>query len=399
MKEWINWSGSLRFTPQTIQEPRDEGELRNVVAQSYSTGSRVKIVGAGHSSSPLVKTEQTLVNLKHFGRLVKTDNNTMTATFGAGITVHEALSALEERSLALFNTGDVDVQTLAGAISTGTHGTGRALQNLGSLLVGVRLIDYKGEIKTFNENDHPEIMRAMRVSLGAFGIFSEIQVRVVPLFDLHRVEFFTSVDSCAVHFDRLANENRNVDFYWYPRSDEIKIRILNDPKESKKEYQFDHYCKKEEQGRVGHILPRKRSLKFEEIEYAVPYEKGMDCFLAIRKRIKEKHRREVAWRVLVRTIASDDSYLSPHFGRDSIAISVHHNAGLPFESFFKDLEPIFVHFEGRPHWAKKHWRRGEDLQPIYPEWDNFQRLRRQLDPDGYFLNDHLKDILNTYEKV
>lgn len=397
MSEWVNWSGSLRFTPHEFVKPRSETELREIISKTYASGRKLKLAAAGHSSSPLVKTSDVLIHLSHMRKLIGVDEDIRIATFQAGATVHESAKALQRLNYALFNTGDVDVQTLAGAISTGTHGTGRKMQNLSSMLMGVRLIDYKGDVKIFNEKEHPQIMKAMRVSLGAFGIFSEIDVNVLPLYKLQRLEFFTDVDTCVNNFDQLGDENRNVDFYWYPRRDEVKIRILNEPGKGTRHFHFNRRCSTEETGWVGDILPRKRTLRFDETEFALPAENGLDCFQAIRKRIKEKHRRELAWRVLVRTIAADNSYLSPHHGRDSIAISVHHNAGLPFEFIFKDLEQIFVEFGGRPHWAKKHWRKGDDLASLYPDWNVFLELRKQLDPEGFFLNDYLKELLNIYE--
>jgi FAD/FMN-containing dehydrogenase len=394
MPEWINWSGSLRFTPNNFETPGNETQLRELLHKCYSSGKRFKLAAAGHSSSPLVKTPETLINLKHFTNLVRLNEPEQTATLQTGLTVHESSMKLQEKKVALFNTGDVDTQTLAGAISTGTHGTGKTLQNLASMLQGVRMVDYKGDVHIFSERDHPDIMRAMRVSLGAFGIFTEIDVKILPLYKLQRVELCTDIDTCVNHFHPLADENRNVDFYWYPRSDEAKIRILNEPGRGSQKFDFTHKLKKQEEGWVGEILPKKRELKFDEIEFALAAENGLPCFEEIRKRIKEKHRREVAWRVLVRTIAKDNNYLSPHFGRDSIAISVHHNAGLPFDEFFRDLEPIFVEFGGRPHWAKKHYRKGQDIAKLYPEWDKFQSIRKQLDPEGYFMNDHLAEIFN-----
>jgi FAD/FMN-containing dehydrogenase len=395
MHEWVNWSGSLRFSPKEFFKPENEDDLREIIHNCYSSGKKIKLAAAGHSSSPLVRTDHCLIHLHHFKRLLRINSEAHTATIQTGMTVHETNHALQKENWALSNTGDVDVQTLAGAISTGTHGTGKKLQNLASMLQGVRMINCKGEVNVFTQKDHPDIMRAMRVSLGAFGIFTEIDVKILPLFKLHRLEVCTDIDTCLDHFDQLANENRNVDFYWYPRSDESKIRILNEPGKGTRQVTFKHTCKDDEIGWVGDILPRNRELKFDETEFALGAENGIQCFKAIRKRIKEKHRKEVAWRVLVRTIAKDDNYLSPHYGRDSIAISVHHNAGLAFESYFRDLEPIFVEFGGRPHWAKKHWRKASQLVPLYPEWNKFQEIRKSLDPEGFFLNDHLNELFNT----
>lgn len=397
MEEWVNWSGSLRFRPKEFLQPESEDQLREIIRQCYRSGRKFRLAAAGHSSSPLVKTDQVLIHLHHFKKLISVQSADGTAALQTGMTVHESNSELKKAGLALFNTGDVDVQTLSGAISTGTHGTGKKMQNLASMLEGVRMIDHKGDVLELNQKEHPDMMRAMRVSLGAFGIFTEITVKTLPLFKLHRAELCTDIETCLEHFDMLGNENRNVDFYWYPRSDEAKIRVLNEPGNGTQNFSFKHRCKSVEEGWVGDILPRHRDLKFDETEFALDAANGLECFNAIRKRMKEKHRMNVAWRVLVRTIAKDDNYLSPHYGRDSIAISVHHNAGLPFEDFFRDLEPIFVEFGGRPHWAKKHWRKAHHLAPLYPEWKKFHEIRKRLDPEGFFMNEHLHELFNIHK--
>ncbi|MBT1690291.1 D-arabinono-1,4-lactone oxidase [Dawidia soli] len=394
MREWINWSGSLRFTPREYVCPESEDALATAIRHGHAAGKKVRLAAAGHSSSPLVATPDVLLHLHHFKGLVSYDAAQRTATFRAGTLVHEANAALQQVGLALFNTGDVDVQTLAGAIATGTHGSGRALQNLASMLQAVRMIDYEGDVRLFSEGEHADAMRALRVSLGALGIFTEITVSVLPLFRLRRLELCTDTESCLEHFDALADENRNVDFYWYPRSDGTKIRVLNEPGRGTASFPANFRCVDDEEGFVGEILPRKRTLKFDEMEYALPRDAGMACFQAVRKRIKDKHRRVVAWRVLYRTIAADQNYLSPHYGRESVSISLHHNAGLPFEAFFNDIEPIFRAHGGRPHWAKKHNLRAADLRGLYPEWNTFQAIRKSFDPEGCFISSHLSELLD-----
>ncbi|WP_165823771.1 D-arabinono-1,4-lactone oxidase [Pseudochryseolinea flava] len=391
MMEWENWSGSLKFSPAQFVTPDHEEYLRDIVARQSAKGGKIKLAAAGHSSSPLVETDGLLVHLNQM-KGIKNIHHNGTATLYAGTTVHESNMLLQQHNLALFNTGDVDVQTLAGAISTGTHGSGRRLQNLAAVLKGVRMIDYKGDVHDFNDDKNADVMKAMRVSLGAFGIFTEITVAVVPLFQLHRTEMFTDTNTCVENFEQLANVNRNVDFYWYPRSDETKIRILNEPGKGTDQFHFSYYCRKDEAGNVGEILPKKRTLKFDEMEYALPWEAGLSCFEEVRKRVKARHRKNVAWRILVRSIAADENYLSPHQGRDSISISLHHNAGLPYEAYFNDIEPIFIAYGGRPHWAKKHNMRSTQLQKLYPRWNEFHALRKKIDPNGFYMNNHLKEV-------
>jgi FAD/FMN-containing dehydrogenase len=398
MQDWVNWSGSLRFAPAEFLKPQHEQELQQIIKKVFTEGNKLKLAAAGHSSSPLVKTSHVLLHLHYFKGIIHYDKAQQLATLRTGMTVHEANTALQKINLALFNTGDVDVQTLAGAISTGTHGSGVKLQNLSSMLEGVRMIDYKGDIKIFSDHQHPDIMRALRVSLGALGVFTEITVKVLPLFKLKRQELCTDIEQCLNNFDTLADENRNVDFYWYPRSDEAKIRILNEPGNGSQVFAFKYHCMEEEEGWVGEILPRHRELKFDEMEYALPREAGLPCFREVRKRIKERHRKEVAWRVLFRTIAADRNYLSPHYGRDSVSISLHHHAGLPYKEFFEDIEPVFIAYGGRPHWAKIHNLTAGHLQKLYPEWNRFQDIRKALDPEGFFMNEHLNELFIQNEK-
>lgn len=393
MEEWTNWSGSLKFAPAELHNPADENALVNIMEKAHEGLRKVRVSGAGHSSSSLVETDQVLINLANFKGIVRNNEIESTATLRAGMTVHESNQALQKIDLALFNTGDVDVQMLAGAISTGTHGTGRRLQNLSSMLMGVRMVNGNGKVIEFNQQEHPELMKAIRVSLGSLGVFTEITVKVVPLFKLKRLELCANVEDCIHHFDQVADENRNVDFYWYPRSDETKIRILNEPGKGSESFPFRYKCKDEEEGWVGDILPRTRELKFDEMEYSFPREVAMDCFKTIRERIKKTHRREVAWRVLFRTIAADDNYLSPHNGRDSVTISLHHNAGLPYGKYFSDIEPIFIDFGGRPHWGKKHSLKARQLQKLYPDWQKFQSVREKLDPYQVFMNSYLRELL------
>lgn len=394
-KEFINWSGSLKFTPFLNVQPDNEEKIISVIHQAASQKKNVRIAGAGHSSSPLVKTDDYLISLKKQKRILKTDLKDRTAILQGGLTIHEAGMELQKSGLSMHNTGDVDVQMLAGALATGTHGTGRNLQNLSTMLYGARLINGKGEVVETDEEKDPAMMKALRVNLGTMGIFTQLKLKLLPAYRLVRKEYFTDIQSCLDHWDELSGENRNCDFYWYPRNDKAKIRILNFPDQGMQDIPFA-VLDKHEEGWGMEILPRYRQLKFDEMEYALPAEAGIECFLKIRERIKNKHREKVAWRVLVRTVKNDDNYLSTAFKRDTITISLHHNAGLPFEDFFNDVEPIFWEYSGRPHWGKKHNLNAEELQLLYPEWERFQEYRKRMDPDNVFITPYLQKMLLNY---
>lgn len=392
MTTWSNWSGSLRFTPGSVYEPEDETGLAGFVARAANDKVNIRVAGAGHSSSPLVVTAGHLVSLRKF-RSVDADPEKLSAWAGTGLTVKETGAALVERGLALHNTGDVDVQFLSGAISTGTHGTGITMQNLSAMLTGCRMVCADGSVREFTEEkDGREFFNALRVSLGTFGIMTQMRLKLLPSFSLERKEWCAYTDQCLYHLDELVNENRNFDFYWYPRNDFVKLRTLNEPGKNDREPAYAKLVK-HQSGEAVDILPRQRQLKFDEMEYALPFEAGPDCFREVRKIVREKFRKTVAWRVLYRTIKKDDFFLSPASGRDTVTISLHQNAGLPFMDYFRTIEPVFRHYGGRPHWGKKHTRKSDDLSGVYPHWEAFLKTRKAMDPEGLFLNEYVGKTL------
>ena len=390
-----NWSGSLRFTPGAFAEPTTERELIDVVRRAADDGRPVRAVGAGHSSSPLVQTDDILLSLRKLTGMLSHDRSAAEAVIRAGSTIESMNRSLWRVGLAVPNTGDVDVQTIGGALATGTHGSGRRLGNLATMLVGGRLVDGRGEVVDFSINEDRELVCAARVSLGALGILTRLRLALVPAYELRRREWCTTVDACMAHLDELLERHRNVDFYWYPRSDEVKLRVADRPERGDAAGPPGARLVRDECGPVGEVLPRKRELRFEEMEYAVPADAGPACFMEVRRRVKERHRKEVAWRTLYRAVAADDAYLSPAHGRPTVTISLHHNAGLPYEAYFDDVEPIFRAHGGRPHWGKKHDMKAPELSRLYPRWDDFLRVRARLDPRGTFLSPALRDLLGV----
>ncbi|SCY70282.1 FAD/FMN-containing dehydrogenase [Nitrosospira sp. Nl5] len=389
---WENWSGSLRFRPYHLSLPASESEVLWLVQKALRHRRRLRPVGASHTSMPLYSTDDTLVSLEKMSGVIHHDEKASTARCLPGTTMLTLGKELLDRKLSPINLGDVALQQIAGAIGTGTHGTGMKIGNLSTMLVGGRLVTGKGEVLSFSENDS-ELLKAMRVSLGMLGIFTELKLKLLPLYRLRRREWFTTFFSLTNHLDDLCLHNRNFDFYWYPRSDEVKIRTLNFPDEGKMNVPGAKLDEDWEDW-AQNILHKHTKLKnrFDEMEYDVPFAEGPSCFLKIRERILSRWRRSVCWRLLYRTIEADDSYLSPATGRRSVSISLHQNAGLPYEEYFRDIEPILLSHGGRPHWAKKHTLKKEDLKKLYPAWDKFFDLRRKLDPEGLFLNPYLEEL-------
>jgi FAD/FMN-containing dehydrogenase len=390
-EEWSNWSGSVKFTPAAIEKPKNEQEVQQLVEKATADRNTIRIVGAGHSSVPLVKTEQILVSQEKLKGLVGYNMESMQVQMLPGTTIEEAGKILTRLRLDMHNTGDVDFQCLGGAFGTGTHGSGITLPNLSAMLVGCRLIDGRAQRHTYTLEEHPDMIRALRVSLGSLGFFTEVCLKTEPAEKHYRREFCTHITLCLEHLDELISQNEMFDFYWYPRNDMAKLRICNQLDSGMQEIPFATKVK-DVTGWLPDILPNKRTLKYEEMEYAIPLEAGPDCFKEVRKRIKARHRHYVGWRVLYRTIAADDALLSPFYKQDSVTIAVLQNNELEYKKYFEDMEPIFREYGGRPHWGKKHSLKANDLAALYPEWERFLRIRQEMDPDGIFLNDYLKEI-------
>jgi FAD/FMN-containing dehydrogenase len=395
MEIFKNWSGSMVFTPGEVCTPESEEQVCELVKKANSEGKKIRVAGAGHSSSPLVRTSNYLLSLKHFRGVEDPDLDNHRATVPVGMTVKEAGKDLFRYGLAMHNTGDVDVQTLAGAIGTGTHGTGVELPNLSAMLHGVRMVNGKGEIVELSRDADPETMRALQISMGSCGIFLKMRLQLEPVYQLYRKEYCVSLKDCMDNLEDL-KKNRNFDFYWYPRTDLCKIRIMNTEKDKMPEISYGS-LELEREGPSHEILPREREIKFDEMEYVLPAEKAMDCFLKVRQRVKKEFRRDVAWRLLIRTIKKDDAFISPMSGRESVTISLHHNAGLRFWHYFQAIEPVFLKHGGRPHWGKKHTLKADQLKEMYPHWKKFQETRQKFDPENTFLTPYMHELFISKE--
>ncbi|MCO5964263.1 D-arabinono-1,4-lactone oxidase [Sinorhizobium meliloti] len=393
-QDFHNWSGGLRFRPSRLEVPEDEETVAALVRAAARQGRSIRPVGSAHSSSEIYVTDDILVSMAGICGLREHDAQHHRAMVGAGSQLTELSKELQAAGMTLSNFGDVATQTVGGAIGTGTHGSGRDFPNLSMMLVGGRLVTAGGEIRTFDVEEEPDFVRALRVSFGTLGILTWTTLKLEPLHDLHRQEWCLAFEPCMEVLDKLSRENRNFDFYWYPRSDEVKIRCLNPPGEEKDYGAFARLAK-DETGPPHEVIPQHSDLphRFEEMEYSMPAEAGPECLGKLRARIKERWRCSVGWRLLFRYIKADDSWLSEAYGRDSVSISLHQNATLPYWDFFLDLEPIMRDHGGRPHWAKKHSLRAAELRPLYPMWDRFLALRQEMDPGGRFLTRYLRGLL------
>jgi FAD/FMN-containing dehydrogenase len=291
--------------------------------------------------------------------------------------------------LALENLGDVDVQALGGALATGTHGTGRTLPNLSARVSGLRLLLADGSLRVLRAEDDAETLAAARVSLGALGVVSAVRIDCMPAYRLHERTSRMPIETCLASLAERVAASRHFEFFWYPARDFAETKTL-EPTELPPDAVAGR--KYERIGWSHEILPSVRELRFVEMEYAVPAEHGPDCFRAVRERMQQKHP-DVVWPVEYRSVRADDAWLSPAHGRDTVTLSVHQGAELPWQDFFADVEPLLREHGGRPHWGKRHGLGSRELGPLYPRFDDFRRLRAELDPGARFLNAHLRELL------
>jgi FAD/FMN-containing dehydrogenase len=387
---WRNWAGNVRCEPRTRRSARSEAEVVAALRDAAREGLCVRVAGSGHSFSPLVATDGLLLSLEALTGIARHEEATRRVWVRAGTTLHDLGAALHALGLALENLGDVDVQALGGALATGTHGTGRALPNLSARVSGLRVLRADGSLRVLRAEDEPELLAAARVSLGALGVVTAARIDCVPAFRLHERVERLPIEDCLASLPERVAASRHFEFFWYPSRDlaEAKtIQVTELPPEAVAGKKYERI------GFSHQILPSVRELRFVEMEYALPAEAGPACFGAVRERMRSRHP-EVLWPVEYRTLRADDAWLSNAHGRDTITLSLHQDASLPWAAFFDDLEPLLRAHGGRPHWGKCHGLAARDLAPLYPRFGDFRRLAAELDPQGRFRNPHLSELLD-----
>jgi len=399
--QWRNWAGNVTATPQQIVQPTSEEEVVALVKQAARAGLPVRVLGSGHSFQPLCATEGLLLSLDDLQGVVAADSASGLATVWAGTKLHALGQPLLETDLALANMGDIDRQSVAGAVSTGTHGTGPALGNLSTQLTGLRLVTATGEMLAVDGVDQPELFKAAQVSLGSLGIITQATLACLPAYRLHERTWAEPFSECMERLDERINATRHFEFFWIPGEDVCACKALQ-PVEAEGGQlsqklpslsdRLRRYIGPERVDWSYRIFPSERTNRFVEMEFAVAAADGPACLREIRALMRDRHP-SVQWPVEYRTLAADDSWLSPAYQRASVTISVHQAVDLPYTDFFHDTETIFRRYRGRPHWGKLHSHTAADFAALYPHWQDFLTVRQEMDPEGRFLNEHLRRIV------
>lgn len=417
MAAWSNWSGSVTAEPARIAAPKTIAELQGIVREA----SRVRVRGAGHSFMPLCETDGALLSLEHLEGELEIAPDRKTVTAPAGWSLKRLTAALWAAGLQLPNQGDVNPQALAGAIATGTHGTGRALGSLSTIARAFRLVTADGSVVDCSATERPDLFEAQRLSLGMLGVATRITIEVLPAYRLEERIESRPLAEILEGFDEIAAAHRHAEFFIFPYADTVYLKTLHpteEPDEGDLSGEEDDAafgaimdaCAADPSvipamhrriaaalrpsRRVGPahlIFPSERSVRFEEMEYELPRANGLTALKAVIDWIRAGER-PVAFPFEFRCAAGDDIWLSPFNRGDGASISMHQYAPMPWRDLFAEAEAIFRDHEGRPHWAKRHTLTREDVDALYPMAPRFRAVRRGIDPGGKFLNNHLADL-------
>lgn len=418
--QWRNWSGAERCTPRGgLRLPASVDELASLVA---SAAGPVRATGGGHSFGALVPTDDTLISLELLSGILGHDAAQKTATIQGGTRLYLLGEPLAKLGQGLTIQPDVDMQSLAGALATCSHGAGAQHQAMPNQLRQLVLVTADGSVRTVSPTREPEVFRAAQVSLGSLGVVAEVTLQNRSAYLLREQTAVMPLDDALAQFAGWQREDRHTEFFAFPRGETaFTKRIREVPpttprtvegpavEEAELEYASELGMRAPwtiplvqraagwfvpDTVRVGaswQIFPTVRQTRFNEMEYAVPAEHGPACFRAIAAKIRDDAL-PVFFPLEYRHVGADDLWLSPYHGRESVTISVHQFHKQDHIALFRAVEPIFWRYDGRPHWGKWHSLRAKQLAGRYDRWHDFQRVRRELDPAGKFLNPHLRAL-------
>ncbi|MEU6306268.1 D-arabinono-1,4-lactone oxidase [Streptomyces chartreusis] len=428
---WRNWGGTVAARPAREVAPASVEELAAAIRRAAEDGLKVKAVGSGHSFTSIAATDGVLIRPQLLTGIRHIDREAGTVTVEAGTPLKRLNVALAREGLSLANMGDIMEQTVSGATSTGTHGTGRDSASIAAQIKALELVTADGSVLTCSEKENPEVFAAARIGLGALGVVTAITFAVEPIFLLTAREEPMPFARVLAEFDELWTENEHFEFYWFPHTGSTNTKRNNrsagpekpvgqlagwfeDELLSNGVFQVAQWVGRAVPATIPAIaqvsskalsartytdIPYKvftspRRVRFVEMEYAVPREAVVETLREL-KAMVERSGLRVSFPVEVRTAPADDITLSTASGRDSAYIAVHMVKGTPFQRYFTSAERIFTAHEGRPHWGKIHTRDAEYLAGVYPRFEEFTALRDRLDPDRLFQNDYLRRVLGA----
>jgi FAD-linked oxidoreductase len=433
---WANWAGNQTATCTTLR-PRGTDEIVAAVRAAGSTGRRIKPIGSGHSFTGIGRPEEIQLILDRHADVVSLDNVSGLVTVQAGMPLHRLNQVLAEAGLAMTNLGDIDRQTVAGAVATGTHGTGACFGGLATQLRGLELVLADGQVLTCSATENPEIFGPARVNLGALGVVSTLTLQTEPAFGLHAEETAAPLEEVLDRFEEFAEDTDHFEFYWFPHTDSTLLKRNHrvaldsdlDPLSRWRAWWDDEFLSNRvfaasvalgrrfpavvpslnrlSAGALGarsyldrsdKVFVSARRVRFIEMEYSVPRAAAVEVVTAVRSAI-EASDWSIGFPIEVRVVAADDIPLSMAYERDSAYVAVHSPVGVEHAAYFSAVERIMADYGGRPHWGKMHQLDAGTLSRRYPRFEEFVRLRDWLDPGGLFGNAYLDRVLGPVPGV
>lgn len=430
---WRNWSGGVTETSQLAAGPTSETAVSALVIGAGGSGLKVKTVGSGHSFNDIAGTEGLRLHFDDYRGLVSLNPDTRVATFRSGTRMHEVHDLLTGHGLTLENQGDVSAPTIAGAISTGTHGTGLGTSGLSSMVKGLRMVLANGEIVYCDERNHAELFECARLGLGALGIIVEVAIQCVPAFRVEANESAEPLDAVLNSFVERARSTDYFSFFWFPHSEQALVKSHRRLAEGEEpeglggknatkffDEELVQYWAQGLAASLGTIAPgivqklsqftstltgsrhyvedsatmfgNAKRMRYNQLEYAVPLTDGPGVVHEIRRQL-DAHGLTVSFPIEVRCGAADDVPLSPAYGRETAYIAVHRYVREPHAEYFGVVEEVLQAAGGRPHWGMMHTLRAPQLRELYPKFDEFVALRDRVDPDRVFDNSYLERSL------
>ena len=425
-----NWAGNQRCVPRGVHLPTSTAEVAAIVRTAAEAGERVKVIGGAHSFTDVAMTDGHLLSLDAMNQLLAVGGpEGLDVTVQAGIRLYDLNDALAARGLAMPNLGDINTQSIAGAIATATHGTGASHGNIATTIVGMEIVTGDGGVRRVDEDNDSELLRVARVGVGALGVVTEVTLRCVPTFNLHAVETIEPLTDVLADFGRVMHGTDHVEFYWMPGARRCQVkrntRTESPPApQSRAAYIRDKWiaenlafgavCRvgrrypkaapriaklitsaaseRELIDRSDHVFSSPRHVRFVEMEYGIPFDAVPEAIGRIGSLVSSLPFPPL-FPIEVRASAGDDIPLSTANGRASGWVAVHQYIGAPYESYFQGVEHIMNDYVGRPHWGKLHFQTAVTLASRYPEWDRFQATRTALDPQGTFANAYTDRVL------
>lgn len=403
---WTNWGGNQSCTPAFTVRPKTEQEVLDTVRFAIKEGLPVRAVGAGHSFTPLVQTGGILMDLEGLAGLTGADTKTNRVRMYGGTRISDVGAPLWDKGLSLSNQGDIDKQAIAGAISTGTHGSGIELGSFSSALRWARIVNGHGEIVEVGENQLREL-KAAQVALGTLGILVEVELQASPAYHIVEEITYPMWDEVERDWEENIRNNRHYSFIWCQDDGSAELYELPTPagesmvnRTYTKKYRAANLNEATElsnvegarKDRAYNIYAGGYMIPFHELEYYVPAEQGLEAVKAVQNLLQTTHK-DQKYPLEVRWVKGDEGYISPFYKRDTTVLSVSGAPGTNYWPYLRDLDALLEDFDARPHWGKIHFMTRERMQRHFPEYDTFVQVRKEFDPNGVFLNDHTRALV------